>query len=155
MNEEFNYFYTNNILYNLNINIFKVQRFIIMVLQKYFQIANGSKIYFEVAYQQCICCANLGCTIQSKQLLEIYPTVVSNKRGFTLSSRQLILHIIISSFKIQLNSAQQFDDKKLAQHKANVHELIYWLYFTTHFYAIKTITSYDCDTLMYIYNLEL
>lgn len=47
MNEEFNYFYTNNILYNLNINI---QRFIIMVLQKYFQIANGSKIYFEVAY---------------------------------------------------------------------------------------------------------
>ena len=50
MNEEFNYFYTNNILYNLNINIFKVQRFIIMVQQKYFQIANGSKIYFEVAY---------------------------------------------------------------------------------------------------------
>ena len=49
MNEEFNYFYTNNILYNLNINIFKVQRFFVLVLQKYFQISNDSTMYFEIA----------------------------------------------------------------------------------------------------------
>ena len=50
MNEEFDYFYTNNKLYDLNINNLKIKRFFILVLQKYFQIANGSKIYFQVTY---------------------------------------------------------------------------------------------------------